>query len=127
MTGYLAERLILEAIEAGDFDSVEGQGKPLPGIDDVYDAAWWAKAWVRRELDRDPPVVSYVRNWLDDLEGSVDEHELRVRLEESCRLLLRHGFEPIDIERAVTRWRRSGTIGWSGRPAEKLASDEDHQ
>lgn len=44
----LAERLIQEAIEAGDFDDLPGAGKPLPGAGKHDDDLWWVRAWLRR-------------------------------------------------------------------------------
>jgi hypothetical protein len=44
----LPERLIREAIEAGEFDHLEGQGKPLPGAGQPDDDLWWVRAWVKR-------------------------------------------------------------------------------
>jgi hypothetical protein len=44
----LAERLIREAIEAGDFDDLPGRGKPLPGAGQPDDELWWVRAWLGR-------------------------------------------------------------------------------
>lgn len=44
----LAERLIREAAERGEFDDLAGTGRPIPGIDRPYEPAWWAKEWLRR-------------------------------------------------------------------------------
>lgn len=43
------ERKIREAAEAGEFDDLEGSGKPIPDIDVPYDPAWWARRWVERD------------------------------------------------------------------------------
>ena len=49
----LAERRIQEAMEAGEFDALEGAGKPIPDLEDGYDPDWWVKKWVKREgIDR---------------------------------------------------------------------------
>lgn len=45
----LAENRIQQAIEEGKFDALEGFGKPIPDIDELYDPDWWIKKWVRRE------------------------------------------------------------------------------
>lgn len=45
----LAERRIREGIERGEFDGLQGAGRPLPDLDDGYDPAWWAKRFVARE------------------------------------------------------------------------------
>ncbi|MGH8951665.1 MAG: DUF1992 domain-containing protein [Acidimicrobiia bacterium] len=44
----LPERLIREAIEAGDFDDLPGAGKPLPGAGNRDDDLWWVRAWLKR-------------------------------------------------------------------------------
>jgi hypothetical protein len=44
----LPERLIREAVEAGEFDHLEGRGKPLPGAGQPDDDLWWVRAWVKR-------------------------------------------------------------------------------
>ncbi|HEX6946594.1 MAG TPA: DUF1992 domain-containing protein [Acidimicrobiia bacterium] len=43
-----AERLIREAIEAGDFDDLPGAGKPIPGAGQPDDPLWWVRGWVQR-------------------------------------------------------------------------------
>jgi len=44
----LPERLIREAIEAGEFDDLPGAGKPLPGAGTPDDDLWWIRDWLRR-------------------------------------------------------------------------------
>ncbi len=44
----LAERLIREAAERGEFDDLPGAGQPIPDLQKGYDPAWWAKEWLRR-------------------------------------------------------------------------------
>jgi hypothetical protein len=53
------ERLIREAMEAGEFDDLAGVGKPIPGRGAKDDALWWVREWVRRNqypraADQDP-------------------------------------------------------------------------
>jgi len=51
----LSERLIREAIEAGEFDELPGVGKPLPGAGVPDDDLWWVREWLKRnraESDR---------------------------------------------------------------------------
>lgn len=45
----VAENRIRHAIEEGQFDNLQGQGQPIPDIDEPYDPLWWVKKWVRRE------------------------------------------------------------------------------
>lgn len=49
----LAERLIEEAIEAGEFGDLPGAGKPIPGAGRVDDEYWWVREWVKRNRDPD--------------------------------------------------------------------------
>jgi len=44
----LPERLIREAIEAGEFDDIPGSGKPLPGAGVADDDLWWVRDWLKR-------------------------------------------------------------------------------
>ena len=42
------ERLIREAMEAGEFDDLPGVGKPIPGAGKRDDDLWWVREWMRR-------------------------------------------------------------------------------
>ena len=44
----LPERLIREAIEAGEFDDLPGAGKPFPGAGKPDDDLWWVRDWLSR-------------------------------------------------------------------------------
>ncbi|HEX9864914.1 MAG TPA: DnaJ family domain-containing protein [Acidimicrobiia bacterium] len=44
----LAERLIEEAIAAGEFEDLPGAGRPLPGAGVTDDELWWVRAWLKR-------------------------------------------------------------------------------
>ncbi len=44
----LADRLIREAMESGDFDDLPGAGRPLPGAGTADDEYWWLRDWVKR-------------------------------------------------------------------------------
>lgn len=49
------DRVIREAMEAGEFDDLPGTGKPIPGAGTVDDDLWWVRSWIRRNTDgRDP-------------------------------------------------------------------------
>ena len=52
------DRIIREAMEAGEFDDLPGEGKPIPGAGSVDDEYWWIRSWVKRNLlrqDQDEP------------------------------------------------------------------------
>jgi len=44
----LSERLIREAMEAGEFDDLPGEGNPLPGAGTPDDDNWWVRSWLER-------------------------------------------------------------------------------
>lgn len=44
----LAERLVREAAERGEFDALAGSGRPIPGLNRPCEPDWWAKQWLRR-------------------------------------------------------------------------------
>jgi hypothetical protein len=43
-----SDRVIREAMEAGDFEDLPGQGKPIPGAGTVDDEMWWVRSWLKR-------------------------------------------------------------------------------
>ncbi|MFP3880762.1 MAG: DUF1992 domain-containing protein [Actinomycetota bacterium] len=47
-----AERLIQEAMEAGEFDDLPGTGKPIPGAGTVDDELWWVRSWLQRNQEQ---------------------------------------------------------------------------
>jgi len=42
------ERLIRDAMEAGEFDDLPGEGEPLPGAGTPDDEYWWVRKWLER-------------------------------------------------------------------------------
>lgn len=54
------ERLIREAIEAGEFDDLTGTGRPIPGRGTRDDELWWVRTWVRRNRAQDSDPNSSV-------------------------------------------------------------------
>jgi hypothetical protein len=50
-----AERLIREAIEAGDFNDLPGTGEPIPGAGTVDDDLWWVRSWLERNREPQDP------------------------------------------------------------------------
>lgn len=44
----IAERLILESMDRGEFDDLPGAGKPLPDYGRPYEELWWVRRWFER-------------------------------------------------------------------------------
>lgn len=113
---YLEQRL-REAM--GDPTRLAGAGKPLPGIDGVYDPDWWLKGLIRRErLEVVPPSLelqrrveqalalvremkdeSTVRRQLEALNEEIARVNATVTTGPSTALAL------IDVEAEVEGWR----------------------
>lgn len=47
----LAERRIQDAMDAGEFDGLPGEGEPLPGAGRPDDDLWWFRKWLERQGD----------------------------------------------------------------------------
>ena len=45
----IAENRIREAFERGEFEHLEGDGRPLDDVDGRYDPHWWLKRKLQRE------------------------------------------------------------------------------
>lgn len=43
-----SDRLIREAMAAGEFDDLEGRGEPIPGTGTQDDEFWWVRSWLER-------------------------------------------------------------------------------
>lgn len=53
-----ADRIIREAMEAGEFDDLPGTGKPIPGAGSFDDEGWWVRSWVERNRDPDQGPIN---------------------------------------------------------------------
>lgn len=47
------ERLIGEAMAAGEFEGLSGTGRPIPGAGTTDDDLWWVHKWVERNRPAD--------------------------------------------------------------------------
>lgn len=45
----LIERRIRQVMDEVAFHELPGAGRPIPGLDQPYDPAWWAKRLIERE------------------------------------------------------------------------------
>lgn len=80
------DRQIREAMERGEFDNLEGAGKPLRNLDD-RDEDWWVKAKLEREGISPPlPTSLQLRKEREEIQRTVDdvqfEHQVREIVED---------------------------------------------
>jgi len=113
------ERQIREAREDGQFDRLEGRGKPIPGLGGNYDPLWWVKNLIEREKLAVLPPSLEIRARVDAelavIDGLASESEVRRRLDrlnESIAQVNRTTTKGpatsvalIDVEAFVVRWR----------------------
>ena len=45
---HFVERQIEAAVRRGEFDDLEGQGRPIADLDGDYDPLWWVRSFVQR-------------------------------------------------------------------------------
>lgn len=113
------EELIQEAEQAGEFERLEGAGRPIPGITDPYDPDWWVKKLLKREkLSILPPALELLRKVeaaLDAVGRAAREDDVRARVTalnaEIARVNSRIAegpatrLAPLDVESVVAEWR----------------------
>ncbi len=117
------ERQIRKAQEEGQFDDLPGAGKPLPDLDEVYDAAWWVKKLVRRErISMLPPALSIkldIERALEKIRTLRSEEQVRAHVDALNAKISRVNAQTttgpptttgrFDPNTIVDRWR-SGTL-----------------
>src|SRR5688572_9080829 len=110
------EAQIREAQERGEFDNLEGAGKPLPGIDDPPDDLWWVKKLLKREeLAITPPTLGLRKareDLMDNLGRLKSEDAVRAAVTELNAKIREVNAKPtsgppstlmpLDVERVVT-------------------------
>jgi hypothetical protein len=119
------EELIARADEDGQFENLEGAGKPLPGLTDGYDPDWWAKKLVQREgVSILPPALELLRKVEVEMVKILalgSEPEVRARvvaLNAEIAKLNATAAEgpptrlgPLDVEAIVAQWLRRTAPG----------------
>jgi hypothetical protein len=115
------DRQLREAAERGEFDNLEGTGKPLRDHGREYDDDWWVKDWLEREgatAGVIPPTLA-LRREVEDLEVRVDrlatEREVRAYVAELNERIRKAAVglmdgPPVllaqrDADRVVRKWR----------------------
>ncbi|MFC5720956.1 DUF1992 domain-containing protein [Streptomyces gamaensis] len=120
-----ADRQIREAEQRGEFRSLPGFGKPLPGIDRPYDADWWIKEKMRREkVSFLPPALALRKEAEDSLAAAMaarTESEARrilAEINDKIAAALRRpppgpplGLTPFDVDAVLAARRESGGDG----------------
>src|SRR5688572_25172632 len=65
------EEQIQDAQRGGEFDRLEGKGRPIPGIEAPYDPLWWVKKLLEREKISMLPLALEVRAKADRMLDTV--------------------------------------------------------
>ena len=114
------EEQIQEAQRGGEFDRLEGKGKPIPGIDAPYDPLWWVKKLIEREKLSVLPLALEVRArvdrmlaqvWTLETEAAVRERVAAINAEIArANRTTAAGppttLAPLDAQDVVANWRR---------------------
>ncbi len=114
-----AEKQIEEGRRAGLFDGLEGEGRPIEGLDRAHDEEWWIKAKLRREqIDYLPPTIA-IRGQRDaavaaaaDAASEADARAILQQINEQIRYVNSHTVAGppstvwvVDVELQLERWR----------------------
>jgi MFS family permease len=118
------DQQIREGMARGEFDDLDGEGRPLTSLDRPHDELWWVKAKLEREEVSFLPPTLQLRKDVDDAKALVltapDEMAVRSIIEEvNARILHvnRYGAEgppsnlmPLDVDAQVARWRDANPV-----------------
>jgi hypothetical protein len=116
------ERQIEEGRRAGAFDDLEGQGRPIDGIDRPHDELWWVKSKLQREeVAVTPPTIAIRTDRDETLAAAMaasterEVRELIEQLNERIRDVNRFvtwgppsSVAPLDTDEIVARWTAAG-------------------
>ena len=114
------EEQIQQARAEGQFEHLEGAGKPIPGLDAPYDPLWWVKKLIEREklsmLPESLAIRAKVERELQAIALLSREEDVRARiiaLNAEIRRANRATAEgppttlsPLDADAVVEAWRR---------------------
>lgn len=113
------DRQIRESQERGEFDDLQGAGRPLADLDQPHDALWWVRRKLKEERLAHLPPTLQIRKDLEVARGEI----ARARTERQVREIIteingriRHVNRtavdgppsttmPLDEERTVREWR----------------------
>ena len=112
------EEQVNRARDEGQFDNLEGAGKPLPGLTDGYDPDWWVKKLVQRERVSIPSLelLRKVEVEMAKILALRREPDVRARVAALNAEIARVNataaagpptrLAPLDVEAIVEQWRR---------------------
>jgi hypothetical protein len=118
------DKQIRDAQTRGDFDSLEGAGKPLPhDLESTYDELWWVKRKMAREgLSVLPPGLALRKEAEDALTAAYAAPSERIvrKIITDVNVKIRDmllkpppgpplGRKPYDVEEVVRQWRERRT------------------
>jgi len=116
-----AEKQIEAGRRAGLFDDLDGQGKPIEGLDGPHDEEWWVKAKLRREnIDYLPPTIA-IRGERDvavaaalDAGSEADARRILEQVNDRIRYVNSHTVSGppstiwvVDVDSVLERWREA--------------------
>ncbi len=127
------EEQIQRAQQEGEFDRLEGKGKPIPGIEAPYDPLWWIKRLLEREKLSVLPLALEIRAtvdrvieglWLLDSERDVRERVAAINAEIArANRTTAQGppttLSPLDVDEVLARWREQARAPGSRDPRRK--------
>jgi hypothetical protein len=114
------EEQIQQAQREGEFDRLEGKGKPIPGIEAPYDPLWWVKKLLEREKISVLPAALEIRAKVDRAIEALWALESEAAIREQVRAInadiaranrtTAEGppttLSPLDPDDVLSRWRR---------------------
>jgi hypothetical protein len=113
------EEQIQQAQAEGEFERLEGRGKPIPGLDAPYDPLWWVKKLLEREKLSVLPLALEIRAKVDRAMEEVwmlaSEAEVRERVGAINAEIARANrttaegppttLSPLDVDAVLAGWR----------------------
>lgn len=113
----IADRLIRQGQDRGEFDDLPGAGEPIADLDDERPAGWWADRWIAtqkslvaaEELRAERAVIrtrALNRESVSDLRSDIEQ--LNALIVEHNRTAQRrdHRVDPVDLNDAILVWYR---------------------
>ena len=113
------ERRIREGMERGEFDRLEGSGKPIAGLTEPHDDDWWIREKLKREqVSFLPPTLAIRRDVelaREAIAAATTEAEVRQLIAEINAKVVAVNSKatagppstvmPLDVESTVDKWR----------------------